>query len=274
MKKFTSLALVSAGLLLAAGQSQADSMKVAEAPVIAPSIAGEHGKVLKDKINVRARPDSNSEVIAGLKKGDTVDIRERKGEWLKIAAPAGTKCYVAAKLIKDGAATGDAINVRCGPGANFRDIGKLAKGEKVTVVEAKGEWTQIAPTANCSGWVAAELIEIIVPTPAPAPIQISDTAPLPPPAPIQVAEPPVETHTQYVVKDGYLGIVKEPNAPGPYVLMTEDILRRQYVMTYLETSQTDLARFDGKHVRVMGNQRWKLGDRYPVITVERCMMVW
>jgi hypothetical protein len=24
----------------------------------------------------------------------------------------------------------------------------------------------------------------------------------------------------------------------------------------------------------MGNQRWKRGDRYPVIAIERCDMVW
>jgi hypothetical protein len=40
-------------------------------------------------------------------------------------------------------------------------------------------------------------------------------------------------------------------------------------MAYLETSETNLKKFEGKHVRVTGNQRWRKGDRYPVIAIER-----
>jgi hypothetical protein len=35
-----------------------------------------------------------------------------------------------------------------------------------------------------------------------------------------------------------------------------------------------LAKFAGKHVRVMGNQRWHKGDRDPVIVAERVERVW
>ncbi|MCG3147693.1 MAG: hypothetical protein PCFJNLEI_01134 [Verrucomicrobiae bacterium] len=273
MKKFASWLVLSS--VLAAGVAHADSMKVAEAPVAAPVITGGKGTVLKNNVNVRARADKNAEVIAQLQKGDTVDVRERKGEWLRITAPPQTKCYVASKFVQNGAVTGDAINVRCGPGTNFRDIGKLAKGEQVAVVETKGEWTQIKPTASCTGWVAAELIEIAEPTPTPAPIQVSE-APLPTPVapPVQVVDESADVHTQYVVKDGILSVVKDANAPGPYALLTPDLMGRQYIMAYLESGQSNLSRYDGKHVRITGNQRWKRGDRYPVIVLERCDMVW
>ena len=78
---------------------------------------------------------------------------------------------------------------------------------------------------------------------------------------------------QYVVKDGVFAIVKEAHAPAAYVLLTEDVGGRQYIIAYLESSQSNLSRFDGKHVRVLGNQRWKRGDRYPVIAIERCDIV-
>ena len=275
MKKFASWSLLS--VLLVAGVAHADSMKVAEAPVLVPMITGGKGTVLKNNVNVRARADKSAEVIAQLKKGDIVDVKERKGEWVRITAPATAKCYVSTKLVSDGSAATDAVNIRCGPGTNYKDIGKLAKGDKVEVVETKGEWTQIKPTPNCTGWVAAELIEIAEPTPAPAPMQTSEVI-LPPPAPaaqpVQMVDPGVETHLQYVVKDGYLAVVKEAHAPGPYALMTEDVMGRQYIIAYLESAQTNLTRYDGKHVRITGNQRWKRGDRYPVIAIERCDMVW
>src|SRR5712671_2132950 len=154
MKKFVLLCAIS---LAVAVISRADSgAVVAQAPVI----TGGQGTVNKDNVNVRARADKNAEFVAQLSKGASVEVLDTKGDWLKITLPASAKCYVASKFIKDGASTGDAINIRCGPGTNFKDIGKLAKGEKVEVVETKGEWTQIKPTMHCTGWVAKEFIEI------------------------------------------------------------------------------------------------------------------
>jgi len=282
MKKFAVLSLISAGLI--AGNVRADSMKVAEAaPVIAPVpvLTSGAGKVLKDNVNVRARADKTAEVIAQLKKGDAVEVKERKGDWLCIVAPAKAKCFVSAKLLKDGMAVSDAINVRCGPSMNFKDIGKLRKDEKVEVVETKGEWTQIKPTTNCTGWVAADLVEIPQPTPAPAPIQTIDNTPLPPPTvtapapvPVNVAETSDEVHIQFVATDGYLAVVKDSNAPGAYALMTENIMGREYVTAYLDAPANSLSRYEGKHVRILGTQRWKRSDRYPVIAIERCEIIW
>jgi len=285
MKRFTVLSLISAGLI--AGNVRADSMNVAAATVIAPAITSGAGKVLKDNVNVRARADKTAEILVQLKKGDPVEVKERKGDWLCIIAPAHTKCFVSAKLLKAGVAINDAVNVRGGPGMNFKELGKLTKGEKVEVVETKGEWTQIKPTANCVGWVAADLVEILPPTPTPAPIQVIDTTPLAPPvatsllpvpapasAPVKIADPGDEVHMQYVVKDGYVAAVTEPNAPAAYALMTESVLRRDYIIAYLDAPANSLSRYDGKHVRVLGNQRWKRSERYPVIAVERCEIIW
>ena len=285
MKKFTVLTLISAGLI--AGNVRADSMNVAEAPTSASVISTGAGKVLKDNVNVRARADKAAEILVQLKKGDDVDVKERKGDWLCIVAPAHAKCFVSAKLLKAGVAISDAINVRGGPGTNFKELGKLSKGEKVAVVETKGEWTQIKPTSNCVGWVAADLVEVLPPTPAPAPIQIVDTTPIAPPvtpsllpvpapvsAPVAVADMRDEVHMQYVVKDGYLAAVTESNAPAAYALMTENIMRREYIIAYLDAPANTLSRYEGKHVRVLGNQRWKRSERVPVIAVERCEVIW
>jgi SH3-like domain-containing protein len=251
--------------------------------------------VSKDKVNVRARADKNSEVVAQLKKGEAVKIVEHKGEWLRIRLPDAAKCYVGVKFIKNGQCTGDRVYVRCGEGLNFKDLGKLAKGDKVHVVATKGEWTQIKPTADCSGWVAANLVEIAAPAPPPIPVappvitnapEIA-TAPVPAPpvvappvvpapmvAPIPVAEPGPEVYVQYVVKDGILHAVKEPGAPAAYELTTVPFDDRSYRFAYLEPTDKNLERYEGKHVRVLGTMRWRKIDRFPVIAVERLDMVW
>lgn len=41
--------------------------------------------------------------------------------------------------------TGDRVNVRCGPGTNYRALTKLNKGDRVVVVGKKGEWFKIEP---------------------------------------------------------------------------------------------------------------------------------
>jgi len=273
MKKFVLSCAIS---LAVAGLAHADVAVVAQAPAITSG----HGTVTNDKVNVRSRADKNAEVITQVHKGDAVEVLDRNGDWLHITLPATAKCYVSNKLIKDGEASADAVNIRCGPGTNFKDVGKLAKGEKVEVVEVKGEWTQIKPTGHCTGWIAAEFVEIAVPTPLPAPIQTSEivTPPvslppvdMPPPA---APAPPVEVMTRYVVKDGYLSSVSDVKAPTPYALMTPTISGLNHIIAYLDAPQMKLPRYEGKHVRVLGNERWKRDERYPVIAVERLDMVW
>lgn len=282
--------LVVAGCLVC-GTAGADVMKVAENA--APAQA-EHGTVLRDRCNVRARPDMTAEIVVQLNKGDEVDVLEHKTvsaggktmEWLRINLPASAKCYVNAKFVKDGAVMGESLNVRCGPGSNFKDIGKLAKGEHVEVVETKGEWLQIKPTDKCTGWISAELVEV-KPTPAaPAPVPSARIEVVTPPVAVSLAPAPAapeirivdtdpDVRVQYVVKDGVLRAVRDAaRAPGSYELKTPEVDRLTYIIAYLETPQMNLSRYEDKNVRVFGTQRWRKGERIPVIAVDRVDMIW
>ena len=263
-------------------------------PVAAPVAQTGRGTVKGNRCNVRSRPTTTAEVIVQLHKGDSVEVLERKAgiehpdkavEWLRIALPATAKCYVSAKHLADGVVAADDLNVRCGPGANYRDVGKLAKGTKVEVVASKGEWTQNKPTSQCSGWIAAELVDVepvAVPSvtpPAPTAVNMPEIVTPPVAAPVTSAAAPApavsvvnidpDVAVAYVVKDGYLHVVTDSNAPAAYELRTQEADRLSFRMAYLETSETNLKKFEGKHVRVTGNQRWRKGDRYPVIAIER-----
>ncbi|HVM62372.1 MAG TPA: SH3 domain-containing protein [Verrucomicrobiae bacterium] len=272
--------------------TRADSGAIPVAAQTAPAGAASHGTVKGDRSNVRSRPSLHSEVIIQLHKGETVDVLERKTgtehektmDWLRIALPEKAKCYVSAKHVVSGTVEVDDLNVRCGPGASYHDIGKLPKGTKVDVVQSKGEWLQIKPTAECSGWIAAELVDVeaapapvVAPPPAPAAnsgeiVTPAVAAPLPPSVTVVNTEPDVLV--SYAVKDGYLESVTESNAPAPYELRTQEEDRLSSRVAYLETPTLDVKKYVGKHVRLVGTQRWHKGDRYPVITVERIDRVW
>jgi uncharacterized protein YraI len=271
--------------------SRADSgaLAVAQAPSTG---AATRGTVKGEHSNVRSRPSLHSEVVAQLHKGEAVDVLERKTvnqhekvmDWLRIALPETAKCYVSAKHVVDGAVDVDDLNVRCGPGASYRDVGKLAKGAKVEIVQKTGEWAQIKPTADCSGWIAAELVDVeaappAVATPQSAPTASSGGAVTPPvAAPVGPSVSVINTEPDvlvtYAVKDGYLASVTESNAPAPFELRTQEMDRLSSRTAYLEAPGLDLKKFVGKHVRIVGTQRWHKGDRYPVVTIERIDLVW
>ncbi|MGD1018497.1 MAG: SH3 domain-containing protein [Verrucomicrobiia bacterium] len=258
----------------------------------APTDVVGRGTVKGEHSNVRSRPTLHSEVITQLHKGETVDVlehrtvteHEKSMDWLRIALPETAKCYVSAKHVVDDAADVDNLNVRCGPGSSYRDLGKLAKGTKVEVVQKKGDWAQIKPTADCSGWIAAELVEVqAAPAPAappePAPSANSGQILTPPVAApagpsVSVVNTDPDVIVTYAVKDGYLDSVTESNAPAAFELRTPEADRLSFRVAYLEAPGLNLTKYEGKHIRLVGTQRWHKGDRYPVISVERIDMVW
>lgn len=308
MKKFTSYSVISLAAVCGfAGVVLADS-GAARLAAAKPATTG--ASVIKaDKVSLRARPSRTAELIMALKKGDEVKVLETKSvtedgkaqEWSRITLPVTAKCFVLGKFIADGKSAGDNVNIRCGPGTTFKEVGKLAKGDKVNVVKAAGEWTQIKPTPKCSGWVASEFLEtvpvaapVIVPALTPAPPVASKpvevvSAPVAPPSvmapPVVVAPPPPappaepEVLSYYVVRDGIFQTFElDPRYPekplAPHELMTPMFERLQHRIAYLDMTVKELYKFEGKHVRVLGNLRWRRGDRYPVIAVERIEPVW
>jgi hypothetical protein len=272
------------------------------------ALHAETGTIKGDRCNVRARPDTKSEVVVQLNKGDTVEIQKQKSteaaknkDWLQIALPASAACYVSSKFVSGGAIVGDDVYARSGPGTNFRDLGKLPKGEKVTVIGTKGEWTQIKPTSHCSAWISADLVKINEPVAAPIPAvtpapiapaepvaantsapAIVPVTPAPAPAPAPAAAPEVRIkstgpaeYVQYTLRVGVLNPVANPaNAPASYELLTPENNRISHRICYLDTTDMNLSRYNGKKVRVFGNLRWREKDRDPVMIVERVDLIW
>ena len=292
----TRLFNVSAVALLlgwAAAVARADSGGMVQALPAAPVLATGTAKVKGERCNVRSRPSTTAEVVAQLGKGELVDVLETKTvaesgksrEWLKIAMPAQARCFVSSKLITEGAANADAVNVRCGPGSNYHEVGKLAKGEKVEVVKTSGEWTQIKPSPHCVGWISSDLVEVLPPAPAPAPPKAE--APMAPAAvPVALAPAPIASGVTVVttgpdetaagvVKEGMLHTVKGPaGAPASYELLTPETDRLQWRICFVEAPDKNLSRYDGKNVRVLGVERWRKGDRWPVVVADRVDMIW
>jgi uncharacterized protein YgiM (DUF1202 family) len=275
------------------------SIVVALALAAMAAQGSEQGTVLKNRSNVRARPSTTAEVITQLKQGDAVDVIEHKSvteggktrDWLRIALPATAKCYVASKLLQDGVVTGDAVNIRSGPGTNYRELGKLAKGDRVEVTGTKGDWTEIKPTENCSAWIAGELVEVqaaaaaeppasaapapIAPEVTTPPVAAPSTSAMPAAPAISIVSTDPDVITRYVVRDGVLRAVAEgAQAPGAYELVTLPVDRLQHRICYVEVPELQIEKYVNKRVRVFGNERWRRGDRWPVLAADRVDRAW
>ena len=59
-------------------------------------------------------------------------------------------------IVLRGTVTIDKLNVRSGPGTNFKAVDRLAKGTKITAVEEKSGWYRLAKTNN---WVSKQYIK-------------------------------------------------------------------------------------------------------------------
>jgi uncharacterized protein YraI len=60
------------------------------------------------------------------------------------------------------------INLRTGPGTEFRILGVMKSGDRVTIVERQEGWTQVQPVAGDPGWIP---VGYLLPT-APASVRL------------------------------------------------------------------------------------------------------
>lgn len=112
-----------------------------------------------DNVNVRARPDVNSEIVTQLKLGEEVTILEREGEWVKIIAPKHTKCWINNETIDGNIIRKDSVNIRSGPGIAYPVLARLPKDTKIKPIETFNEWTKIEPPCEFGVWVNSKYLE-------------------------------------------------------------------------------------------------------------------
>lgn len=121
------------------------------------------GEITEDNINVRAGQNVNFEKLCVLKKGQQITVVDKNYTWYKVALPPEAKCFISKDYIKiyrerSGVVTGNRVNLRAGPGANFTALGQLTKDDVVEIVKDTNGWYQIKPASGTFGWVAEQFL--------------------------------------------------------------------------------------------------------------------
>ena len=286
-----------------------------------PLVAGP-SVVVASHVNVRTRPGLSGEVLTKLTNGEPILVLEEiklkhsgpeePSAWAKIALPTTAHAWIKTTFID--AATKTVIpkklNLRGGPSENYGVVGQLIKGDAVTEIENKGEWTQIAPPAGAYAYVAAQYLRqdgaalaaagLTSPTvAATTPATVTET----PVVAATTTEAPASTATSEIISNelaaamsSKVTLAPPPVAdlpPPPRIVQHEGIVRGntsiqsptkfelvsvgdRRLINYLYTTSKnlDLSRYKGLHIIVTGeeglDERWKFT---PVITIQKIQVL-
>ncbi len=126
----------------------------AERPYIMLEVTGQ-------RVNLRARPELEAEVVGQVEEGDLLYAKSLGLQWAEVAPPEGFFVWVHGDFVEEGRVTASTLNLRAGPGINYSVVGELARGTRVRALETFGEWLRIAPPASVSFWVSRDFLEEI-----------------------------------------------------------------------------------------------------------------
>ena len=125
---------------------------------------------VSDALNVRSGAGTSYSVIGSLSNGANVEIVETSGSWYKIKYGSGygyvSKDYVTINtrsiaentVLREGTAVTLALKVRDESNYESTVMGTIAMGEKVSVLEDKGEWSKIKYNGK-TGYILNEYVD-------------------------------------------------------------------------------------------------------------------
>ncbi len=130
------------------------------------------GEVTATDVNVRSGPGTAYYPVGELTRGDLVrvvaSIKSQQGNWYRIEAPAGTRCYIARQYVQVGAngnsgtVKGNFINLRAAsaitPHSRYAVIGRVRQGVRVSITGQAGKYFIIRPPTGAALYLAGQFV--------------------------------------------------------------------------------------------------------------------
>ena len=168
--------------------SSAYLVRITNPPPPPPPPTGERYRVTAGTLYVREGPGGNFKALGYLRRNDIVEALEFSADmsWIRVRRPTdGLTGWASATYLEKvdttpppPPPTGDKyrvtasrLNVREGPGTEFKSLGFVDFNEVVTAigVNADGTWRQIRRSDGLTGWSSAAYLVPVQPTPPPDP---------------------------------------------------------------------------------------------------------
>jgi uncharacterized protein YgiM (DUF1202 family) len=206
------------------------------------------GEVNADDINIRADSTASAEIVCKINKGAVVEVISELYGWYKIELPADAPSFINKNLLslnddKTAEVAGDNINIRLRPDTSSPILGRVNKGQAVKVLEEKGDWCRIEPSANSHGWIHKNFVNRI--------------------------EKKSRLSKDAVVVDNHItveGLLKQKTFTrvATHKLITED--SKVYL---LKSDKENLDSFNRRRVKISGQLVDPAQQAHPVIEVEK-----
>lgn len=258
-------------------------------------------RVKTDRVNLRARPELNAEVVAQVQTDDRLAVVSVQPEWVEVVPPDNVDVWAFREFIKDGVVSVNRLNIRAGPGINFSIVGSIPQGQPVAVRGQFGEWVKVAP-ANATLWVSREFVEmqstnVAASIPAPEPASAPATAPVPmPPPPPAMLDPAPASGPMTISRDGPPLTPSVPPdlhlvplegqgrsvrregelKPAPFLFNRPSafrLVRKEGVqlvtVCYVRGNTAQLNSLLNEELIIYGREYWVQGVRQPVVLLER-----
>lgn len=118
------------------------------------------GKVMANKVRLRAKADLDGHIIRQVGKNDLLLIVAEEGEFYAVQPPKDTKAYVFRSYVLDNVVEANRVNVRLEPHVDAPIIGQLQGGEKINgqICSMNHKWLEISPPSTTKFYVSKEFI--------------------------------------------------------------------------------------------------------------------
>lgn len=141
---------------------------------IAPSIAFAETIYVNDTndgyLNLRSGPGTNYQIVTRIYGGMNVDGVGQSGSWRRVVLPDGTTGWASGNFMSPRyvqqrhydakvAPTSDGfLNLRAGPGTNYRIIQRLYAGQGVNDTGSQGNWLRVQLADGTVGWTSSRYL--------------------------------------------------------------------------------------------------------------------
>jgi len=117
--------------------------------------------VAVNKANVRSGPGTNHEILWSAGKYYPLDIINKSGDWYQVRDFEGDTGWVYRSLLKKIPAVivkGTMVNVREGPGTDFRVLFQAEKGVSFELLKREKKWLRVRHADGDVGWIHKSLV--------------------------------------------------------------------------------------------------------------------
>ena len=128
--------------------------------IASSALGGESLFVEADRVNLRPVPDLDSEVLGQVNYGDELRLIEAQGDWVKVEPPKGIEFWVHQDYLHGVVVKAKKLNVRSGPGVNYKTVGQVFRNDELELIGTFSEWKKINPPTGMGVWVSKKYLRM------------------------------------------------------------------------------------------------------------------